>query len=42
MQYKETALHVASENGHVEVAATLLKHEANVDRKDKVSLSVLQ
>ena len=38
MQDEETALHMAYENGHVEVAATLLKHGANVDKEDGVSL----
>ena len=34
MQRKETALHKAYKSGHVEVAATLLKHGA---KEDKVS-----
>ena len=41
MQRKETALHMAYESGHMEVAATLRKHGANVDDKlkeDMVSL----
>ena len=38
MQYKETALHMAYAEGHVEVAATLLKHGANINKEDKVSL----
>ena len=38
MQYKRTALHKAYASGHVEVAATLLKHGANVDKEDGVSL----
>ena len=38
MQYKETALHMACERGHVKVAATLLKNGANVDKEDKVRL----
>ena len=38
MQYKETALHKACERSHVEIAATLLKHGANVDKGDVVSL----
>ena len=36
MQYQWTALHVACGRDHVEVAATLLKHGANVDMEDKV------
>ena len=38
MQHKETALHKACASGHAEVAATLLKHGANVDKEDMVSL----
>ena len=38
MQYKETALHMACKSGHVEVAATLLTHGANVDKEDAVRL----
>ena len=38
MQHKETALHMACESGRAEVAATLLKHGANVDKEDMVSL----
>ena len=38
MQFKETALHMAYASGHVEVAATLLKHGAIVDKEDMVSL----
>ena len=38
MQYKETALYKAYKSGHVEVAATLRKHGANVDKEDMVSL----
>ena len=38
MQNKETALHMACRRGHVEVAATLLKHGANVDKEDWVRL----
>ena len=38
MQHNETALHMACAEGHVEVAATLLKHGANVDKEDMVRL----
>ena len=38
MQNKDTALHKACERGHVEVAATLLKHGANVNKNDMVRL----
>ena len=38
MQYKHTALHKACASGHVEVAATLLKHGANVNKEDAVIL----
>ena len=38
MQYKRTALHMACISGHVEVAATLLTHGANVDKEDAVRL----
>ena len=38
MQGYQTALHKACESGHVEVAAVLLRHGANVDKKDKVRL----
>ena len=38
MQEKKTALHMACASGHVEVAATLRKHGANVDKEDMVSL----
>ena len=38
MQGKKTALHIACERDHVEVAATLLKHGANVDKEDRVRL----
>ena len=38
MQLQRTALHKACESDRVEVAATLLKHGANVDKKDKVRL----
>ena len=38
MQNKETALHKACARGHVEVATTLLKHGANVNKEDVVSL----
>ena len=38
MQHKETALYMAYASGHLEVAATLLKHGANVNKKDMVSL----
>ena len=38
MQYKETALYKACASDHMEVAVTLLKHGANVDKEDMVSL----
>ena len=38
MQYQRTALHMACERGHVEAAATLLKHGANVDKRNRVRL----
>ena len=38
MQHQQTALHMACESGHVVVAATLLIHGANVDKKDRVRL----
>ena len=38
MQDEETALHKACKNDDVEIAATLLKHGATIDKKDKVRL----
>ena len=38
LQDEKTALHVACASGHVELAATLLKHGANVDKQDEVRL----
>ena len=38
MQDEKTALHVACASGHVELAATLLKHGANVNKEDEVRL----
>ena len=38
MQDNKTALYMACESGHIEVAATLLKHGANIDKGDMVSL----
>ena len=39
MQERMTALHLASRNGHVEVATALLEKGAAIDLTDAVSLS---
>ena len=36
LQYGRRALHVAAENGHTDVIDILVKHGADVDRKDDV------
>ena len=36
MQYGQTALHVASEKGFVEIVETLLENTASIDKEDKV------
>ena len=37
MQSRQTALHMACNNGHVEVAETLITHGVTIDEKDRVS-----
>ena len=36
IQFQQTALHMACESDHVEIAVTLLKHGANVNKRNNM------